>query len=317
MGRRSLFPPTRSSFAEIKAKFRHDFGGVSRNDAVGFAFFVNQSLTVSERQELLQETRAVETEIYHLERMRGLLDAPKGCGIRLEYLRIPMTEEEQWAFWSAMNYDAVRKLLDNEARLNQIDAKLDIVLERTVALDIDLLAEPSSLGRLPGDAEAIETPTIELSLATLCWIHRIMSEDDRSPEALRGRFRAIEVWIGDYGSSPETAKYIPPPAEDVVRLTTELLSWWRVRHRHLRNCSKNEIVDGLAEFHHRFVLIHPFLDGNGRVARLLLDQAARELLNMRVGRELVSNTAAYYESLQSADRGDRNALRELILASLQ
>lgn len=53
-------------------------------------------------------------EIYHLERIRSLLDSPKGCGIRLEYLRIPMTEPEQWAFWSAMNYDVVRKLAENE-----------------------------------------------------------------------------------------------------------------------------------------------------------------------------------------------------------
>ena len=47
-------------------------------------------------------------EIYHLQRLRALVDSPKGCGIRLEYLRIPMTEPKQWAFWSAVNYDVVR-----------------------------------------------------------------------------------------------------------------------------------------------------------------------------------------------------------------
>ena len=40
----------------------------------------------------------------------------KGCGIRLEYLRIPMTESEQRAFWNTMNYDVVRKLSENERR---------------------------------------------------------------------------------------------------------------------------------------------------------------------------------------------------------
>ena len=80
------------------AKFSHDLEGVGRNGATGFAFFVNQPLTVGERDQLLGHTGGIETEIYHLERMRSLLDAPKGCGIRLEYLRLPMTEEEQWAF---------------------------------------------------------------------------------------------------------------------------------------------------------------------------------------------------------------------------
>ncbi len=62
----------------------------------------------------MAKTGNIEVEIYHLERIRDLLDSPRGCGFRLEYLRIAMSEEEQLAFWSAMNYDVTRKLLQNE-----------------------------------------------------------------------------------------------------------------------------------------------------------------------------------------------------------
>jgi hypothetical protein len=112
----AYFPPTHPTFNEIRTKFDHDFGGVAANGAQGFAFFVNQPLTIAEREELQSRTGGVSVEIYHLERIRALLDSPKGCGVRLEYLRIPMTESEQWAFWNTMNYDVVRKLSENEMR---------------------------------------------------------------------------------------------------------------------------------------------------------------------------------------------------------
>ena len=99
----AYFPPTPATFKDIQTKFEHDFAGVAANSADGFAFFVNQPLTIGEREILQAKAGTAPLEIYHLERMRSLLDSPKGCGIRLEYLRIPMTEAEQWAFWSAMN----------------------------------------------------------------------------------------------------------------------------------------------------------------------------------------------------------------------
>ncbi|MGA9042610.1 MAG: hypothetical protein WB421_18910 [Terriglobales bacterium] len=86
----AYFPATGKSFAEIKKKFCDDFSGVKRNNGSGFAFLVNQRLSVSERSELISQTSQTETELYHLERMVSILDAPKGCGIRLEYLRIPI-----------------------------------------------------------------------------------------------------------------------------------------------------------------------------------------------------------------------------------
>lgn len=112
-------------------------------------------------------------------------------------------------------------------------------------------------------------------------------------------------------------RYLPPAPTEVVPLVRDFVDWWTSLYPSLVAMEKSEVVHALAEIHHRFLVIHPFLDANGRVARVLLDQAARELLNMRIGVELVADTDAYYKSLRAADQGDLNPLAQLITASLQ
>jgi fido (protein-threonine AMPylation protein) len=312
----AYFPTTEKTFADTRSKFLKDFEGVALNSAYGFAFFTNQPLTLSERDELIAGAGETRVEIYHLERLRALLDSPKGCGIRLEYLRIAMTEEEQLAFWSAMNYDVTRKLLQNEQLLTNMDAKLDRI-ERTMALIADLRDQPSSIATAVPSLDSIECPTREVSVATVCWIHRIVTEDDQLPEAVRGRFRSIDVWIGPKNSTPETATFRPCSPQEIPSNIRSLLEWWHRQHLAVSGSEKGRIVGALAELHWRFLRIHPFLDANGRVARVLLDQAARELLNMRVRRELVADSKSYFEALAAADRGDFRQLERLVFASLQ
>lgn len=317
----AYFPPTRSTLRAIKTKFSDDFVGVASNQAQAFAFFVNQPLTVGDREQLRSLAGQTRTEVYHLERIRSLLDAPKGCGVRLEYLRIPMTEAEQWAFWSSMNQDVVRKLVDHEARrdaqMRSLDEKLNIILERTNAIDFALTERPShirSVGRAP---ESIEMPTASLSLTTLCWLHRVITEDDALPEAVRGRLRSVSVWIGPAGSSVETATYVPPPPDELVSLTNSWIEWWKGQHKNLQSAGRDIAIAALAEFHHRFLRIHPFLDANGRLARVLLDQAARELLNQGVDPEFTDDAVAYYAALSAADKGDFRGLISRVAAALK
>lgn len=276
---------------------------------------------IGEREQLQSITPSVLTEIYHLERIRALLDSPKGCGVRLEYLRIPMTEAEQWSFWSAMNYDVVRKLSENEmrrdAQMKSVQDTLKLLLARTTAIEMNLHALPSSLKSPSLPAEATEMPTASFTAATVCWLHRILTEDMGLPEVVRGRFRAVQVWIGAPESTQETARYLPPPPQTVPRLIDEWLDWWHVRHHELRGKEKSEIAIGLAELHHRFLTIHPFMDANGRIARLITDQAARELLNESIGSEFIADTTAYYAALGAADRGDLTPLTHRITAALE
>jgi Fic family protein len=79
---------------------------------------------------------------------------------------------------------------------------------------------------------------------------------------------------------------------------------------------KDAVCTALAEFHHRLLHIHPYLDGNGRVARVLLDQAARELLNQGIGEEFTRDPQEYFNVLGAADRGNHGPLAERIAASL-
>jgi fido (protein-threonine AMPylation protein) len=312
----AYFPTTHPSFAEIKKKLRGDLEGVIKNKANGFALFINQPLTPAERAELIDiANRAAELcEIYHLERLRLLLDAPTGCGIRLEYLRIPMTEEEQLAFWSTFNYDLTRKLLNNERQLLDISTKLDFVIARTAAMHVDLLTKPSSITAISEESAAsIEMPISNLSIAALCWIHRIITEDVGLTESVRGRLRSVNVWIG----SKDNPRFVPPPPTAIPQMLRELLIGWQKNYPLLVNSQKETIVLSIGEFHHRFLSIHPFLDANGRLSRILLDQAAHELLNMRIGKEFVAEPNIYYDALSAADRGDLTLLSRLITASLQ
>lgn len=145
-------------------------------------------------------------------------------------------------------------------------------------------------------------PTAPFSAATVCWLHRLLTEDLALPEAVRGRFRGVQVWIGSADSNRETAHYVPPPPEAVPRLVDEWLQWWHEQHRALRGQPKEDVVAGLAERHHRFLTIHPFMDANGRVTRSIADQAARELLNQRIGRQFIRGCPSL---LCGAGRGRR------------
>jgi fido (protein-threonine AMPylation protein) len=260
----------------------------------------------------------IRVELYHLERLTSLLNSPKGCGIRLEYLRIVMTEPEQWAFWSTMNVDVVRKLVDNEklhdAQLQKLSDKIDSFMERTNALIENLRAGPSSLTR---PVDRIEMPTSSLSASMLCWIHRVLTEGDGQSEAVRGRFRAVQTWIGPAGATTQTASFVPPPPEQIPGRISVFLDWWRAEYPDLIDADRDSIIAALAEFHQRFLAIHPFLDANGRVARCLLDQAARELLNQGIGQDFTADTEGYFGTLKSANKGDFSALEARIAASLQ
>ncbi|MGA9042611.1 MAG: Fic family protein [Terriglobales bacterium] len=214
-----------------------------------------------------------------------------------------------------MNHDVVRKLIQNESALQNINSKLDLVLARTNALVSNLQQSPSSLLNQFEPIDYGETPTASLSVSMLCWLHRVVTEGTKTPESSRGRLRAVGVWLGPLGSTPDKATFIPP--DDFVRPLLELLDWWKSGYADLRTREKRTVIGSLAQFHHRFLVLHPFLDANGRVARVLLDQAARELLNSGVGSEFVSDPAAYYRCLVAGDKGDLRPLIDLIEVSLR
>jgi hypothetical protein len=126
----AYFPPTRVDFKDIKQKFCHDFEGVARHSIDGFVFLTNQPITPGQREDLRDHVEPTPVELYHLERIRSILDSPKGYGLRLEYLRIPMTEEEQYSFWSKSKDDIIGRLERQESHILDLRRKMDMILER-------------------------------------------------------------------------------------------------------------------------------------------------------------------------------------------
>jgi hypothetical protein len=97
----AYFPRGQKEFKEIKKKFSSDLIGIKKNKVSGLAFVTNQELTLSERKELLNIGKPHTIEIFHLERITHILDTAKNYGIRLEFLDIELSKEEQLSYFAS------------------------------------------------------------------------------------------------------------------------------------------------------------------------------------------------------------------------
>lgn len=82
------FPRGQQPIAEIKKKLLHDAKGLSANNAQGFAFVTNQEVALAERDALKALLPRIVVEIYHLERISAVLDAPAMRLVRKQFLDI-------------------------------------------------------------------------------------------------------------------------------------------------------------------------------------------------------------------------------------
>ncbi|MCZ6636366.1 MAG: Fic family protein [bacterium] len=105
--------------------------------------------------------------------------------------------------------------------------------------------------------------TLPISLRLIREIHNILMEDVRGGHATPGEFRTSQNWIGPPGCTLQNATYVPPPPDDLM----PTLGAWEI---FLHNPGDLPLLVQLALVHYQFEAIHPFLDGNGRVGRLLV-----------------------------------------------
>jgi Fic family protein len=144
---------------------------------------------------------------------------------------------------------------------------------------------------------------LPLSMRLLREIHRVLMDGVRGQNRDPGEVRRTQNWIGPAGSTIMTASYVPPPVPEMHEALTDL-----ERFLHVRTGIPPLVQVALA--HAQFETIHPFLDGNGRLGRLLiaLFLCERKLLKrplLYLSHYLKSNQYEYYNRL-TAVREDGN-----------
>ena len=93
--------------------------------------------------------------------------------------------------------------------------------------------------------------------------HSVLMSGIRGQEKNPGEFRTSQNWIGGQGSTLKTARYIPPAPQDMTEAISDL-------EKYINADDDLDVLIRSALIHYQFETIHPFLDGNGRVGRLLI-----------------------------------------------
>lgn len=93
--------------------------------------------------------------------------------------------------------------------------------------------------------------------------HKVLMSGVRGQEKNPGEFRYSQNWIGGQGSTLKNARYIPPSPEDMIDAMSDL-------EKYMNASDDLDVLVRVALIHYQFETIHPFLDGNGRVGRLLI-----------------------------------------------
>jgi len=131
-------------------------------------------------------------------------------------------------------------------------------------------------------------------------IHQLVVQETDKEWA--GRYRNSNVYIA--GTS-----HLPPEAMNVPSEMQNLAKWVKLQR------NKFHIIELAALFHHKLVYIHPFFDGNGRVARLMMN-----VLLMQKGYPLViilkNDRKKYYRMLEKADKGSYSELTRFVALSV-
>ena len=217
------FPRGQQSFSDIKSKFIHDLSGIDANNANGLAFVTNQEIRLSERKILTEIAPKIDVQIYHLERIASLLNTPSCYGIRMEFLDIEMSKEEQLSFFA-----------DNEQRLSRIESTLDQVAISLAGYKV--ISEPGALKPQSDIADdTLDNGDYEIAPRSMeevaDWIHgagglsvlahpgaNLKGREKELEELLALELDGIEVFSSYHSEAQE--KYFLETAERLGKLVT-------------------------------------------------------------------------------------------------
>ena len=152
---------------------------------------------------------------------------------------------------------------------------------------------------------------LPLSQRVVKGAHAVLMQGVRGQNKSPGEYRRSAVWIGPAGCAVEQARFVPTSAEDVPDAMSAL-------EVYLHSAAPDLLVQ-LAILHAEFEAIHPFLDGNGRLGRLLvpLFLVEKKLLsspNFYISAYLERHRGEYYERLLAVSRLSSGRARSMTLA---
>ncbi|WP_291362883.1 Fic family protein [Acetobacter sp. UBA5411] len=325
------FPREPVSITAISNKFSLDLQASLKHNRSGFIFLTNQHLTVGERTELerIAAANGKRCLIYHRERLRVMLDTPAGYGLRLRHLHIPMSNEEQTAFFAASGQNFTDELKAQTRAIESLAYRIDQFRQQGQEFFLQTVAVIASAVRnehtdvqamLAAAAaasfqRAVEDPreavSAHLTPSLLRYVHRLILSSDL---AYAGKFRETQVWLVDANGEPSPGPE-RPAWDRVPSLIRELLDQWNRDFSSLLE-DNNRAITSIARFFQQLLWIHPFVDGNTRLAQAILALQARELLGL-LADPILDRGTAYYIALQEADTGNLTALEDLIKSAVR
>jgi cell filamentation protein, protein adenylyltransferase len=188
------------------------------------------------------------------------------------------------------------------SRMEGTQATLGDVLKFEAGAEVAEESKRQDIQEIINYRRALQTAEEELkkrpfNLNLLLDLHSILLDSVRGRNKARGQFRTEQNWIGPPGSTIEEARFVPPAP---LFLKNHLDNWEKYYHGEERD----PLVQ-LAIVHAQFEIIHPFLDGNGRLGRILVPLFLHE-------KQLLSRPMFYISSYLEANRDEYvDRLRDL------
>lgn len=132
--------------------------------------------------------------------------------------------------------------------------------------------------------------------------HAVLMEGVRGQEKNPGEFRTSQNWIGAAGSTLRTARYIPPNPSDMLEAMSDL-------EKYINSEDSLNVLIQAALLHYQFETIHPFLDGNGRIGRLLItlfliEKKVLKTPALYISYYLKQNRIEYYDRMSEVRNKD-------------
>lgn len=181
---------------------------------------------------------------------------------------------------------------------------VDVLEAEANILDAD---RPGDVGEVINYIDALKygiqrLETLPVSTRLIREIHSRLMTGVRGQERNPGEIRTSQNWIGPGGSSLNDAAFVPPPPHEVQNALSAL-------EQFVHSSSTLPVLLRIGMVHTQFETIHPFLDGNGRVGRLLItlllcEQRVLSQPVLYISHYLKANRQSYYEMLQAVrDQG--------------